>query len=147
MIPTPNPQWIATPKPQWDDGVWGVYEAGQIPAGVNRSKTRKTLKEAVAVDPKDCNMTTPVGPGNKTNLSKTRMADMEAAYKKLNERLANAKGVKISMSGPDPMTHFPHECKGCGTGRFYQGAGIHYEHWPEPECPGKKAKKLKERWV
>lgn len=132
------------PKPQWDDGTWGVWEAGDIPAGVPRSKTKKTLKDAAAVDPQDVNMITPVGPGSKQNLSKARIQDMLDAYKKLNDKL---KGVKVSVQGaaPDPMTHFPHKCNGCVNGRYYQGAGIDYEHWPEKECPG-KTKVIKTRW-
>lgn len=135
---------LAIPPPQWDDGTWGVWEAGDIPAGVPRSKTKKTLKEAVAADPLDCNMTTPVGPGSVKNLSKARIQDMLDAYKKINEQLG-----KVSIPGklsatPEPREKlWPHICPACGGRTLELFSSTEHELTGTKYCPQPEKKKTR----
>lgn len=132
---------ITLPTPQWDDGVWGVWEAGDIPSGVARSKTKKTLKEAAAVDPLDCNMTTPVGPGSVKNLCKARIQDMINAYKTLNERIGKVL-IPGNISPPEPREKlWPHTCPACGGRTLELFSSTEHELTGTKYCPQPEKKK------
>lgn len=136
----------ALPSPVWDNGVHGVWPAEHVPPAVPRSPTRKTWGEAVKVDPATIVPRPPVGPGSRKDFVKVQLKDIISAY----AGAASQPGSKLGSSAgtaPDPFTHFPHVCQHCNGGRYYQGAGIDYEHWPEEVCPGRGIKKPKSRWT
>lgn len=150
------------PRVLWEDSKIAIIFAGDFPAntGMGRSKSRKTLPDALAAQI-DTNLQTGVGAGSASDLVKVYLADLLArpvgAPVKVapvpTGRLAHSPDVfrapppSIAKSGTYKgmvIPDFPHQCSACG-GRMYQGMINSVHDTPDGRCPKESGNPKKRR--
>lgn len=140
------------PRVLWEDGQSAIIFAGDFPAntGMGRSKTRKTLPDAIAA-PIDPALVTGAGAGSKGDLIKVWLAEL------LQRPVGGVQGLQAPPVGrlpssprnldPTPpriaksgsykgmvIPDFPHTCTACG-GKYYQGMFDAVHPTPDGKCP------------
>lgn len=124
----------------WDDGTWGVIEAKDLPPGCPRSKTNKTVGDAVKSTSWDPGLTTAPGPKSANDFVKVRLADLATkAPGPLAYRGVVSK-PKVVVDDP-PEKKYPHKCPTCGGRMLILFTSIEHEGG---ECPGPQKPKM--RW-